>query len=204
MQEFGYTGTFFILTDVTEREEPGYMTYPMLQEMAEAGMHIEVHGREHFSMKNRGYDWLHYALLGPIEHIDHYLGYQPRFLAYPSGDYDQLVIDMAKSSIYPAAIKYLSSIAAANSSMAAMNIELGSSTAKTVAAEADAMMTAVEKLSTAMEKHDFASTEEHMQFCANGLRSLMEEVRSHADALEAEVADELWPLPKYREMLFIK
>jgi glutamine synthetase len=32
----------------------------------------------------------------------------------------------------------------------------------------------------------------------------MNEVRAHADVLETEVADELWPLPKYREMLFIK
>ena len=66
------------------------------------------------------------------------------------------------------------------------------------------MMSAVEKLAVAMEKHDFSSTEEHMQFCANDIRGLMEEVRSHADALEAEVADELWPLPKYHEMLFIR
>ena len=56
----------------------------------------------------------------------------------------------------------------------------------------------------AIEKHDFASTEEHMQYCANEIRGLMDEVRSHADILEAEVADELWPLPKYSEMLFIK
>jgi glutamine synthetase len=32
----------------------------------------------------------------------------------------------------------------------------------------------------------------------------MNEVRLHADALEMEVADELWPFPKYSEMLFIK
>jgi glutamine synthetase len=43
-----------------------------------------------------------------------------------------------------------------------------------------------------------------MQFCAKEIRSLMDEIRSHADALEAEVSDELWPLPKYREMLFIR
>ena len=30
------------------------------------------------------------------------------------------------------------------------------------------------------------------------------EVRSAADKLEAIVADDLWPLPTYREMLFIK
>jgi glutamine synthetase len=30
----------------------------------------------------------------------------------------------------------------------------------------------------------------------------MAQVRSCSDALELKVADELWPLPKYREMLF--
>jgi len=32
----------------------------------------------------------------------------------------------------------------------------------------------------------------------------MDKVREYADALEGEVADDLWPLPKYQEMLFIK
>ncbi len=66
------------------------------------------------------------------------------------------------------------------------------------------MMLAVTKLSEALAKHDFASIEEHMTFCASEVRALMVEVRLHADALEKEVADELWPLPKYMEMLFIK
>jgi glutamine synthetase len=29
-------------------------------------------------------------------------------------------------------------------------------------------------------------------------------VREHADALEGVVADDLWPLPTYQEMLFIR
>jgi len=116
----------------------------------------------------------------------------------------KLVVDMAKTMIYPAAMRYLSDLAMASSSMAELNIEVDTSSAKVVAAEANAMMVAVGKLSTAIAKHDFASTEEHMQFCANEILGLMLEVRSHADALEAEVADELWPLPKYQEMLFIK
>ncbi|MBE9568658.1 MAG: glutamine synthetase III [Proteobacteria bacterium] len=116
----------------------------------------------------------------------------------------KLVIDMAKTTIYPAAMSYLSGLAKTGKRMAKLDIDLDNSAAKTVASEINAMMAAVDKLSAAMEKHDFASTEEHMQFCANDLRSLMEEVRSHADVLETEVADELWPLPKYQEMLFIK
>jgi len=116
----------------------------------------------------------------------------------------KLVIDMAKTSIYPAAIHYLSEIAQTSSAMAKMNVQLDDSVAKTVAAEANAMMAAVGKLSEAIKRHDFTTTEEHMNYCAHVIRDLMNEVRLHADMLEMEVADELWPFPKYSEMLFIK
>ena len=33
---------------------------------------------------------------------------------------------------------------------------------------------------------------------------LMDEIRRHIDKLELMVDDEIWPLPKYREMLFIR
>ena len=32
----------------------------------------------------------------------------------------------------------------------------------------------------------------------------MERIRQHIDKLELMVDDEMWPLPKYREMLFIR
>ncbi len=116
----------------------------------------------------------------------------------------KLVIDMAKTIIYPAAIGYLSDLSVANASMADMAINLDNSMAKTIANESNAMMASVEKLATALEKEDFDTTEAHLQYCANDLRGLMEEVRLHADALEVEVADDVWPLAKYQEMLFIK
>jgi glutamine synthetase len=116
----------------------------------------------------------------------------------------KLVIDMAKTLIYPAAINYLKLLSATGSGMAALGMSLDKTTAETVASEVNAMMLAVAKLSEAIATHDFASIEEHMTFCASEVRALMDEVRRHADALEREVADELWPLPKYMEMLFIK
>jgi glutamine synthetase len=116
----------------------------------------------------------------------------------------RLVVDMAKTLIYPAAIDYLGTLAATGSGMAAMGVDLDTSTAKKVAEHANAMSAAVAQLAAALAKEDFASTEEHMQFCAQDILGLMDEVRLHADALETEVADELWPLPKYQEMLFIK
>jgi glutamine synthetase len=66
------------------------------------------------------------------------------------------------------------------------------------------MMDTASKLSAALSKHDFASTEDHMQYASQTIRPLMDEVRKYADALEGEVADDLWPLPTYQEMLFVK
>jgi len=143
------------------------------------------------------------GVLSPVELESRFAVYSEQYILAIELE-AKLVVEMAKSIIYPAAITYLSELAAAGASMAELNIELDNSVAATVAAETNAMMAAVSKLSAAMKQHDFASTEEHMQFLAKDIRGLMDEVRLHADALENEVADELWPLPKYREMLFIK
>lgn len=116
----------------------------------------------------------------------------------------KLAADIAKTIIYPAAMRYLSDLAKTNASVAGMGIALDLDTAKSIAAESNAMMAAVAQLIDAMKQEEFASTDEHMQYCATTIRGLMDEIRLHADALESEVADELWPLPKYREMLFIK
>ncbi len=116
----------------------------------------------------------------------------------------KLVIDMAKTIIYPTAVRYLSDLSMASAGMSEMGLDMDNSVAAKVAESTNGMMAAVNKLSDATAKEDFASTEEHMQYFANDILSLMNEVRAHADALEVEVADELWPLPKYQEMLFIK
>lgn len=116
----------------------------------------------------------------------------------------RLVVDMAKTLIYPAAIEYLATLANTSASLSELGVSLDNGTATLIANHSNAMMAGVASLSEALTKEGFSSTEEHMQFCANDLRTLMDEIRSHADILEAEVADELWPLPKYQEMLYIK
>ncbi|MEO1006123.1 MAG: glutamine synthetase III [Cyanobacteria bacterium J06638_38] len=116
----------------------------------------------------------------------------------------KLVIDMAKTTIYPAAMRHLADIAATVAGLEEMGINLDKDNIKTVAELTNSMLTKVSKLSSALEKEDFESVEEHMKYSAVTLRSLMDNVRADVDALEAEVADDLWPLPTYQEMLFIK
>jgi glutamine synthetase len=142
------------------------------------------------------------GVLSPVELESRYEVYTEVYIKSIAVE-AKLVVDIAKTIIYPAAMRYLSDLAETNASVAGMGLELDLSTAKTIAVESNAMMVAVAKLANAYALED-ASTDDHMQYCATVIRSLMNEVRLHADALEAEIADEQWPLPKYREMLFIK
>ena len=116
----------------------------------------------------------------------------------------KLVSDIAKTKIYPAAIAYLSELAHATSSVLDLGIELDTTITKEVAEHTNGLMAVVAKIDSEVVKHDFADTEAHMRFSADVLCPLMAEARVHGDALEMLVADELWPLPKYSEMLFIK
>jgi glutamine synthetase len=143
------------------------------------------------------------GVLSPVELESRYEIYAEQYILSIEVE-AKLVVDIAKTLIYPAAISYLSSLSEAGAGMESMGIALDNSTAKIVAAEANAMMAAVGELSKAMGKDSFSSTEEQMQYVANDIRDLMDKVRVHADTLECEVADNLWPLPKYQEMLFIK
>ena len=112
---------------------------------------------------------------------------------------------MAKTMVYPAAMSYLTEITGAITAAGQLGIEMDTRPAAAVATAATALMSAVEDLEAAMAVEDFDdSVEKHMQHCAETLRSGMDAVRSHADTLETLVADAHWPLPKYREMLFIR
>jgi glutamine synthetase len=116
----------------------------------------------------------------------------------------KLVVNMVKTIIYPTVVEYLSKLSSTISSLDGLGIDFDKASAQGIADLCKSMMTTVGELSAALQKHDFASTEDKMQYCSQTLRPLMDQTRSYADALEGEVADSFWPLPTYQEMLFIK
>ncbi len=116
----------------------------------------------------------------------------------------KLVISIAKTQVYPAAMTYLSSLTDTLAKAAAVKIEASPETATKVAGLVKSLTGTVAKLGEALAKHDFSTTEQHLVHAGKTLRPLMDETRKIVDALEAEVADEDWPLPTYTEMLFIK
>jgi len=54
------------------------------------------------------------------------------------------------------------------------------------------------------ENHPEGSAQKESIYMRDTVIPAMEDVREVADRLEKIVADDLWPLPKYSEMLFIK
>ncbi|MEL6454978.1 MAG: glutamine synthetase III [Cyanobacteria bacterium J06623_5] len=116
----------------------------------------------------------------------------------------KLVVDMAKTSIYPAVMRHLSESAGAVANLSDIGVEVDKAPVEKVAGLAKSLFDGANELESAIAKHDFGSSEEHMQYCAGTIRGMMDKIREAADTLEGEIADDLWPLPTYEEMLFIK
>lgn len=104
LQEYGFVGEFFVLSTPPHYEAPAYMTWAEMREMAEAGMSIQGHGRDHYDLRNRSVDFLVYQILGIKEAVEAHTERQVTFFCYPSGHYDAQVIKVVASAGYWGAV----------------------------------------------------------------------------------------------------
>ena len=104
LQEYGYTGTFFLVTGPIDFENPEYLTWDMVEEMHQAGMDFQPHSYRHLDLRGTGSDFLIFEILAPKEAIEARTGETPRFYAYPSGSYDDRTIAFLKSANYWGAV----------------------------------------------------------------------------------------------------
>jgi peptidoglycan/xylan/chitin deacetylase (PgdA/CDA1 family) len=91
LKELGMTATFFVATEFVDQNNPNYMTWPMIEEMAQAGMRIEPHSKTHPDLTGQDRDFIIWEVLGSQETIASHIGSQPRYFAYPSGRYNDEV-----------------------------------------------------------------------------------------------------------------
>jgi glutamine synthetase len=143
------------------------------------------------------------GVLTPVELASRFEVYAEQYIRAIEVE-SKLVIHMAKTLVYPAAMSYLSNLSDTITKLSTLKVDAPTDTAVKVAALAKSTMASVTKLSEALDKHGFDTTEQHLVHSAKTIRPLMDEVRKGVDALEAEVGDSHWPLPTYQEMLFIK
>lgn len=104
LQEYGFTGTFFIISDYIDQEREGYMTWDMVTEMAQAGHRIESHSKTHPDLSQKSRDGLIYEILGAQETIAAHTGTRPRYFCYPGGTYNDETIAVLKELDYWGAV----------------------------------------------------------------------------------------------------
>ena len=115
----------------------------------------------------------------------------------------KLAVQIARTQVYPAAIRYLGELAESLQLQSTLGIQVCPESSKQVAELCQSLMDISGQLQAAIEKPPHG-TEAHMRYCADTLVPLMAELRQVVDGLESLVDDNLWPLPTYQEMLFVR
>jgi glutamine synthetase len=118
----------------------------------------------------------------------------------------RLSSNIARTMILPAALRYQTEVAQAVAATKAAGVDNGSQVEllRNLSGTITDFQTATAKLDKALAHHAEGDLVSHAKHSRDHILSAMTEVRSLADKLETTVADDLWPLPTYREMLFIR
>lgn len=115
-----------------------------------------------------------------------------------------LTLEMARTLIFPAAIRYQNELASTCVSLQALDVEFDTDTLNEVTGLVKSLQTSIAELGNAMSEPESDDPLAETRHCCDVVIPAMSSVRSIADQLEGVVADDLWPLPTYQEMLFIK
>ncbi|MCS5699282.1 glutamine synthetase III [Cyanobium sp. FGCU-52] len=142
------------------------------------------------------------GVLTPVELESRYEVYSEQYILAIEVE-AKLAVQIARTQVYPAAMRYLGELAGSLQLQSSMGLQVSPDTQQQVAAHSQALMDVAGQLQDAID-HPPHGTEAHLRHCADVLLPLMGRLRQAVDGLEALVDDNLWPLPSYQEMLFLR
>jgi glutamine synthetase len=119
----------------------------------------------------------------------------------------QITIQIANRQILPAAMRYQSEVAESTTNLKNAGLKvpgLQIDLLEEVSSTIEELLTSTLALSKAFEEHAEGDSLAHAKHSRDAILPAMAAVRVAGDKLETLVADDLWPLPTYQEMLFIK
>ncbi|MCA9431024.1 MAG: glutamine synthetase III [Candidatus Omnitrophica bacterium] len=145
-----------------------------------------------------------FKVLTPREVESRYEVYAEQYIASANVE-SNLVVEMVRTMIFPAAIRYQGELAATCANLKAVGIDTDQKTLQKITDLIKCLQDGVAELVDLKAKEvEFENPEEHCLFVKDKVLPKMLEIRGCVDDLEGFVADDLWPLPTYQEMLFIK
>jgi len=115
-----------------------------------------------------------------------------------------LTLKMAKTMIFPAAVRYQSELASSCANLKTVGIDVDTDTLGKITDLVKQLQDNITELESAVAEPGSEDLLAEARNCCDVLLPAMNKIREVADQLEGEVADDLWPLPTYQEMLFIK
>jgi len=116
-----------------------------------------------------------------------------------------LSLEIARTMIFPAAIRYQSELSSTCVNLKSLGYDFDTNTLDTMTKLVKKLQDNIATLQEAADKADaIECLHERSTFSCNSVLPAMLAVREVCDELEDIVADDLWPLPTYQEMLFIR
>jgi len=113
-------------------------------------------------------------------------------------------LEMGRTIIFPAAVRYQNELATSAANLRAVDIEVDTVTLDVVTANIKQLQDGLNELEALIAGVNGKTLIAEAKYYCTKILPKMLEIREAADALEGYVADDLWPLPTYQEMLFIK
>src|SRR5262249_1727596 len=118
----------------------------------------------------------------------------------------RVMVHMGRTMILPAALRYQAEVAAAVNATKAAGVDNSAQLEhlRDLTGTISHFQAAVAALEKANGNHHGGEPFAHARHMRDSVIPKMVDLRAYGDKLETLVADDLWPLPTYREMLFIK
>lgn len=115
----------------------------------------------------------------------------------------KLALELGTTVILPAAVRYQTELAQNVATLKAAGLDADTTLLEAVSTPIADLTAAVGALKAGLSDHSAESALDEATHAQKVLLPAMDAVRAAADALEGVVADDLWPLPTYQEMLYI-
>jgi glutamine synthetase len=115
-----------------------------------------------------------------------------------------LTVEIARTMIFPAAIRYQSELASTCVNLKMLDYTFDTDTLDMITTLVKSLQESISELEAATKQSAGDDLQKESRHACDVILPAMLKVRGYADKLEDYVADDVWPLPTYQEMLFIK
>nr|WP_261342458.1 glutamine synthetase III [Polystyrenella longa] len=115
-----------------------------------------------------------------------------------------LTLEIARTLIFPAVVRYQNELASTCANLKFLGYDFDMKTLDKITTLVKGLQDSTSKLEEILSKEHESDLEVQAEIIRDTFLPAMMDVRGYADELEGIVADDLWPLPTYQEMLFIR